>query len=475
MALSLYEEVKENEESEDYELNSYLFYKFDDEHILVTADHGGWVVLNKKEFSLLKYNRIDEDAALKSILEEKGIIVTQKNRENIIDSIRKKYEHVYRGAMLHIIVPTLRCNHRCVYCHAKSKGVDEKKYDMSKETAKKVVDFIFQTPANAITIEFQGGEPLLNFPIIKYVYNYSQELNKKHGKKVRYIIVTNLTAMNDEIKEFLIKNKIDICTSLDGPKELHDKNRHYIKGSSYDAVVKKIKELKKDFKFAALPTITKESLKYPKEIVDEFVKLGFSGIMSRNLNYAGFAKETWQEIGYSAEEFLEFWKKFFDYILELNKKGIYFNDSKIAVMLRMILSTKPRSFTCLGAPCGAIIGQIAYEHNGDIYACDEARSFDIFKMGNVKTHTYKDIINKAKDLIGLTSCVASMCDACVFRPYCGSCIAATWGAQGNVVSKLAQDHECKIRKEQFKYIFKKLIFSEEDRKVLLNWHNNRRS
>lgn len=474
MAFSLFEEVSMPTVAEEYDLNSYLFHKFDDEHILITVDHGGWVVLNKKEFNLLRYNKINEDSSLKNLLEEKGIIITKRNREKILNGIRDKYEHTCRGTNLHIIVPTLRCNHRCVYCHAKSRGPDEKEYDMDEETAKATVDFIFQTAARAITIEFQGGEPLLNFPIIKFIHKYSQEINRKHKKVIKYIIVTNLTAMTPEIKQYLIKNKIAICTSLDGPKELHDKNRCYLCGkSSYDEVVKKIKELRKDFGFSALPTITKESLKYPKEIINEYVKLGFNGIMSRNLNYAGFAKEMWQKIGYSAEEFLEFWKKSFDYVLELNRKGVYFSDSKIVSILQRILSNRQRDFTCFGAPCGAIVGQLSYDYNGDIRTCDEARSFDIFKLGNVKTHSYKDIILEAKDFIGLTSCVASMCDACVFRPYCGSCVVATWGAQGNVISKLAQDHECKIRGGMLKYIFKKLIFSPEDRKVLLGWYNKR--
>ncbi len=475
VAFSFYED-KGPVKVEEFEVNRYLTHKFDKEHIVVTTDHGGWVCLNKEEFDLLRYNKIREDPQLYKLLEEKGVIITLNNIESITRQLRNKFAHVSRGAGLHIITVTLRCNHTCVYCHAKSKPLEAEGYDMSKEDAKKVVEFLFESPARDITIEFQGGEPLLNFPVIKYIYEYSQELNKRYNKKLMYIIVTNAVGFTDEIKDYMKKNNIRFCSSLDGPKKLHDKQRKYFgHKSSYDEVIKKFKELKKDFNFSALPTITKESLNYPREIIDEYLKNGFSNIMSRNLNFAGFAKQLWEQIGYSSEEFLEFWKKVFDYELELNKKGKKFLDSKIQVILWRLLTNRTRGFTCFGSPCGALIGQISYDYNGDIYTCDESRSFDIFKMGNVNTHSYKDIMIKAKDIVSLTSGFASMCDACPWHPYCGTCMVATYGAQGSVVPKLAVDHECKIRKGMIEYIFKKILYSKEDRDILLGWAGLRKT
>jgi len=475
MAFSLFNEGKPVAESSSYEANHYLWEKYDPDHILVTAQHGGWVVLNKDEFDLLRFERVHEDNRLFTLLEDKGIIITPRNRERVINQTRTRYSHVWRGTSLHILVPTLRCNHKCVYCHAKSVPPDAKGYDMDEETARAVVDFIFQTPADDLMIEFQGGEPLMNFPIIKFIHQYATEVNKKHRKRVGFIVVTNITEMRPEIWEYFREHNIRICSSLDGPKDLHDHNRIFPeKESSYDEVIRMREVLVKELgNFSTLPTITKGSLGRAKDIIDEYLKQNIPGIMSRNMNFAGFAKQTWDELGYTPDEFIKFWKEFFDYTIEVNKKGIKFVDSKITFILRRILLNERRAFACWGAPCGSLIGQIAYSYDGTIYPCDESRSFDAFRLGNVKTHTYRQVIEENKKYIGVTSCVATMCDNCVYSPYCGICTVFTYGAQGSIIPKLSMDYECKIRKATMETIFKKLIYSEEDRKVLLSWVYNR--
>ncbi len=457
----------------DYVINYYHTKKYDDDKYLVTVNHGSWVLLDKREFDLLRFNRLNEDKHLKGLLEEKGIILTSQNRNFIINAMKNKYDHTQRGTSLHILVPTLRCNHKCIYCHAKSLDPNKKGYDMTIETAKKVVDFMFQSPTRGMTIEYQGGEPTLNFDVIKFVREYSEEVNKKHNKDIRYVIVTNFTTMTDELLDYVIDKRIDLCTSLDGPKELHDYNRKYVGNpeSTYDKVVSTIKMCRsRGMDMGCLPTITKESLKYPKEIIDEYIKQGFTSLMSRNLNFMGFAKQIWSKLGYTAEEYLDFFKKEMDYILEINKKGVPFVDIKMKFILQRLLSTNARTFTCFGAPCGAIVGQIAYDQDGNLFTCDEARSDDIFKIGNVHTHTYAQVIKESGcKVVDLTSGMSTLCDNCVWQPYCGTCMIAVYGAQGNVVSKLAFDHECKIKKGQIEYLMEKLIYDKDARAIFQHW------
>ncbi|MBC8500782.1 MAG: His-Xaa-Ser system radical SAM maturase HxsB [Nanoarchaeota archaeon] len=474
MPFSLFEQQPQirRETDKNYVINFYHTKKFDNDHILITVDHGSWIVLNKEEFDLLRFNRLNESPYLKSILEEKGIILTQKSKNFILTATKNKYHHTWRGTTLHILVPTLRCNQKCIYCHAKSKNPSSKKYDMTKETARKVVDFIFQSPSQVITIEYQGGESFLNFEIVKYIQQYALEVNKKRNKNIRFVIVTNFTSMTKEKKRYIIDNNIDICTSVDGPKELHNYNRPmYGGGNSYDKVVEVIEEFQKEGKgMGALPTITKKSLEYPEEIVDEYILRGFNSIMSRNLSHMGSAKELWDKLGYTAEEYIDFFKKQIDYIIKINKKGVKFMDVKSRFILQRILSIEPRIFTCFGSPCGAIFGQIAYDQDGNIFTCDEARSDEKFIMGNVHTHTYKDLIkNSGSKIVDHTSCLSLNCDNCVWHPYCGTCMVWAHGSQGNAVSKLAMDYECKIRSAQTEYLFKKLIFDKEARKILMNW------
>ena len=105
---------------------------------------------------------------------------------------------------MHIIVVTKRCNHLCVYCQAGRAEFQNEKYDMNEETAKKTVDLIFQTPAKSFTIEFQGGEPLLNWKIIKFIVEYAKTKNEIFKKRLNFSLVTNLSLMTDDKYKYLI-------------------------------------------------------------------------------------------------------------------------------------------------------------------------------------------------------------------------------------------------------------------------------
>jgi len=463
-------------------VNKFSASKLDSKHVLVTTEHGAWVVLNNNEYSLLKEDKLAEDLNLFTTLEDKGVIATDKNVERIAQMYRDRFYYLFNGISLQIVVPTLRCNQKCIYCHANSMPAKAKGYDMDRKTAKAVVDFMFQTPSEFFTIEFQGGEPLLNFDIVRYIIEYAKQKNHSEKsdangfyagrKNITFTIVTNFTAMDYEKLEFLMENNIRLSTSLDGPKRLHNKNRPFSGGSSYRFVTQWIDIIKNEFEYPlfvnALPTITKHSLPYAKEIVDEYVKWGFKHMTMRPLNIAGMAANAWQTVGYSAGEFLQFWRKYIDYVMEINKKR-WLVDDQTVFMLRRILTLKPPLNACLGAPCGACIIQTAYNQWGDIYTCDEARACELFKLGNVKKNTYKEVFTskEALNFIGLTSMVSSACDNCVWHPFCSPCLVSSYGSQKNVIPKLPSDMLCNIRKGQLEYIFKKLLGKQQD--TLFEW------
>jgi sulfatase maturation enzyme AslB (radical SAM superfamily) len=249
--------------TEGYKISDFSHKKLDDDNILVTTIHGGWSVLSKNEFDKLRFGRVEKDPMLFKKLEKSGLILTPNNENNIKNSFRAKKSFLFNSVNLHIISPTLRCNHKCIYCHAKSEPMDAKGYDMDEDTAKHVVDFIFQSPSPVIGIEFQGGEPLLNFPIIKYIIECAKKRNENKKKNLNLMIVSNLTLMDHDILKYLIKNEVSLCTSLDGPKELHDKNRKLIGDkSSYDKVTHWIDVIKNEYNYhiSALPTTTKYKL-----------------------------------------------------------------------------------------------------------------------------------------------------------------------------------------------------------------------
>jgi len=460
-------------DTRDYITNDYKAKKLQDEKILITTSHGGWVFLNEREYMLLRNGNVEMDPALYNILVQEGIISTDSNLFLTISQSRQKYCHLLDSTSLHIVTPTIRCNHDCSYCYASAKPPEDKEYDMDEPTAKSVVDFIFQSKTKDITIEFQGGEPLLNFPIITYILEYAKEKNKASNKNLTFRLVTNLTLMTEDKLDWLIENNVVINSSLDGPKNVHNKNRHYCSGiGSYDDVVfwmKKIRE--RGIDISMMPTATRFSLPYWKEMVDEYVSLGMMRFWARRLNYAGMAYERWEQLGYSAEEYIDFWKKCVDYIFELNKKGVNIREGYVEILVKNIILSKSYSFfVCLSSPCGCAWSQLSYNYKGDIYACDEARSFEIFRLGNVKETTYKDLFSswKVLDILDLTSGLSFDCSSCVYHPFCGPCIVDEYGEHGNII-KRPNSFNCKVKKAMMEYVFKHVILDKERFEIAKKW------
>ncbi|MFW6014420.1 MAG: His-Xaa-Ser system radical SAM maturase HxsB [Candidatus Nanoarchaeia archaeon] len=440
--------------------------------LLLTTETGKWTFIDKTLYKPLIQLDAEKTGELIKDMIDKKMIITKQNLPSVAEDMRSKKDFLFQGTALHIVVVTLRCNLNCIYCHASSKPYGEKQYDMDEETAKKTVDLIFQTPSKQITIEFQGGEPLLNFEIIKYIVNYAKEKNKEIQKDLRFSVVSNLLPLTNEMLNFFIEQGVHICTSLDGPKELHDHNR-----GAYDKTIEAINKIRKEnkkqgvmWKMNALVTITRESLKYPREIIDEYIDKGFHQIHLRNLNILGCAKSN-NKIYYPAEEFNEFWKKSMDYIIELNKKGTKFIERKTQIILRKLYESYDPNYTELRSPCGAIIGQLTYNYNGDVYTCDEGRMIkeDLFNIGKVD-NSYPEITtsDQACSIIASSVNDTQFCDKCVYKPFCGICPVYNFSEEGSVIGNIPGSDWCKINKFQFDYIFGKLQ-EEDTRDILLEW------
>lgn len=450
-----------------FEFNKYFVHRLNDGRVLLITSLGRIACLGKNEFAAFQKQKFDKQLFKK--LEHSHVIVTEQNRQSAVDDYRVRYSHVCEGVSLHIVNPTMRCNQSCLYCYANSSGIDANGFDMDEKTAKKIVDFAWQSPRKEITIEFQGGEPLANFPIIEFIVNYAKT---KKGKKVHWRIVSNLTLMDESIASFLQKNQIfDVCTSIDGPKKLHDKNRPWSNGSSFGKVVQWINCLKQDYGFknlGALCTVTKNSLPFAKEIVDTYLELGFSDLTPVPLRKIGLAGKNWKIIGYSGSEYVDFWGKTVDYCIKMTCQGKPISEQFSVLSLRKMNRVEPSYHTCFSKPCGAALMQCSYQPNGDIFTCDEAKAVSLFKIGSIE-QSYKKVFTspEALNTVSLSSSLGFACNECKFTGFCRFCPVLTYCTQGSLVPMLALDEDCRLKKAQFSLLLEKLF--GKDREILLKW------
>ena len=283
----------------------------------------------------------------------------------------------------------------------------------------------------------------------------------KDGK--RHIVVCGGTgclssdsqAIIDKLKA-LIDNNVSICTSLDGCEIVHNHNRKLRSGGgTYRKVKEAIQRVRDAGKqVGAIETTTRFSLSYPEEIVDEYVATGLSGIFLRPLTPLGFAKSFWDDIGYTAEEFIAFYKKAFMHILEINKKGLHFPELHATYFLRKILHGDADNYMELRSPCGAGIGQMSYYYNGNVYTCDEGRMMgeagdNTFLLGNVHVNTYDEMVGKktcrATCAASVVESLPNCCD-CAYHPYCGVCPVVSYSSEKDIFSRQPFDFRCKVYK-----------------------------
>lgn len=457
----------------------FFRYKQFGKDYLITNDVGQYSWLSTQDFQSFVGGKLKPTSKLYKELASKNFLKENENVDSLINSYRNRNAFLFDGPSLHIVVVTLRCNYNCIYCQASSKGMEAKGYDMDAKTAKAVVDTIFASPNPNITIEFQGGEPLVNWPVIKTIVEYAEKKNIKVKKDLFISLVSNLSRMDDEKYAYIIKHHISVCTSLDGPEELHNFNRPFVGGNSYQATTNWIAKFKKAeakdkslYRLGALVTISHKSLKYPKEIVDEYRKWGFVGIHLRPLSLLGLSGNPQNPIGYSVDEFLDFWKKSMDYIINLNLKGHFFYERESIIMLRKIFTDLDPNFLDLRSPCGAGIGQMLYNYNGLVYTCDEARMLgeDTFVLGDVNKNGYKEIIaNPNLRAVCQASILEnSQCDYCVYKPYCGLCPVLNYSLYNSLFPPNANNYRCRLNTGMLDYLFKKME-NPKVKEVFKNW------
>ncbi|CAM4488768.1 MAG: hypothetical protein LEGION0403_FIIPPAGN_00426 [Legionella sp.] len=472
----------ESNENTAYKLLPFNFTHLDSNRYVLTNLAGEYLVLTKDELDLLISKKLPIGTINYNNLIAKNFIYDQSSDVAInliaLKFITKK-SHLSEFTSLHLFVVSLRCDHSCPYCQVSRQSVDTSRFDMTKETANKGIEFAFKSPSRSLKFEFQGGESLLNFDLIKYIVLTVEERNKIENRDIQFVIATNLVFINDEILSFCNEHKVLISTSLDGPEDLHNKNRPRPGKNSHQLTIQginKVREALGPHSVSALMTTTKASLPRVKDVIDEYITHGFNSIFLRPLSPYGFAIKTKSYKKYDTQEWLKFYFEGLDYILEINKSGHYFAEQYASIILSKMFTPTEPGYVDLQSPAGIGISAIVFNYNGDVYASDEARMLaemrdETFKLGNLDSDPYEEIIGSDKLLDVLEQTMSESvpgCSECAFQPYCGSDPVFHHATQNDVVGNKPNSLFCYKNMEIFKHLIR-LMEDQDTRKILLSW------
>ncbi len=461
--------------------------------VVLTNDAGEWSALSEADFATLLGGQLDEAHPRYAELAERGFLRKDLDLEAAARKLRRKRKFLGNGAHLAIVITTLRCNQSCTYCHASRTDMDRVDTDMAPATVKGVVDHAMRTPSPYLCFEYQGGEPTVNLDAIKLAVGYSREKNRYEKKTLDHSVVTNMTYMTDSTADWLVNNGVLICTSLDGPREVHDRNRPWTgqKAGSFDTVVGWIKAINARYvamgrdpelwHVDALTTTTRVSLPHGQAMVDQYVALGIRNIHLRPLNPFGFATKTWRVIGYSMEEWLRFYRDTVDYIIALNKQGVQIMEGTAAIFLKKMLTPDDPNFVDLRSPIGAGTGQICYNYDGTILPSDEGRMVlamgnPIFNVGHIDTTSFEDAVrHPAVRALAAASFLDSLpqCADCFGAPYCGVRPDHNYMLTGDLFGQRPLTLKHQQHSGILSYLFEKLLTDPEVEPIFRRWITDR--
>jgi His-Xaa-Ser system radical SAM maturase HxsB len=446
--------------------------------ILVTGYFGRWTFLSPAELQLLREERIYDDRKLYEKLRDAGLIVNGENANDIATLYTHLHRNLFYAPSLHMIVATNMCNFRCRYCQA---GVSQGSKMMSLETADKVLDFIFACAGPYATIEFQGGECLLNWKVMRHMIEKARERNQDGTRDLHICMVSNLSLMDEEKLDFLIKHNVSICTSVDGTEAIHNANRRFATGGdTYQKTMEIVAFIKETFrkrrvatKVDMLATITKTSLKDPKGIIDAYVAFGTRTIHLRPVQSYGDALKVWDNLTYTAEEFFEFWKEAMEYIIELNKQGIDLMERGAYNILCKVLACRDPLYVEMTSPSGLGRVSLLYHWDGTIFSSDEGRMIpeNIFQIGTVDQSPEEVLSSEENNNTWASTFMDLVAYHSAFRPWGGIHPVHTYQAQHSIIPNVSRSKTFKIYTMQCKYLFEKIAENGYAKELFMKWTN----
>ena len=374
-----------------------------------------------------RYPQTEIEEAIQEVNELKDneeLFTEDTYKERIIDF--KKRQTVVKALCLHIAHD---CNLACRYCFAEEGEYHGRRALMSYETGKQALDFLIANSGSRrnLEVDFFGGEPLMNWDVVKQLVAYGREQEKLHDKHFRFTLTTNGVLLNDEIMEFANKEMDNVVLSIDGRKEVHDRMRPFRKGAgSYDLIVPKFQkfaESRHQDKYYVRGTYTHFNTDFSKDVL-HLADLGF-----KQISVEPVVAQPTDEYALKESDLPVLFDEYDRLAAEMvkrNKAGNGFNFFHFMIDLE----GGPCVYKRLSG-CGSGTEYLAVTPWGDLYPCHQFVGEEEFCLGNVDN----GIVNTdMRDTFKLCNVYAKEeCRNCFAKFYCsGGCAANAYHATGDI-------------------------------------------
>jgi His-Xaa-Ser system radical SAM maturase HxsB len=453
----------------------FLYRQLSDDSYVAVSESADHAFLDAHELRLLAtapgilpYERLAE---LKSKFFVQNLGAGRGSQRLLKSRQAAKQETVSSGPSLHIIVTTLQCGHTCKYCQV-SRSLDGRGFTMSVADLEAACDAIFESQAPTLTVEFQGGDPLIRFDLIQHAVLRIKARNLMEGRRLRFVVASTLHQLTEPMCAFFKEHQVYLSTSIDGPAELHNRNRPIPGRNSYErtlASVELARRLIGPDSVSALMTTTRESLAYPEQIVDEYVRLGLHDIFIRPLSSYGFAKRGQASLGYTLDDFFAFYERCLDRVIYWNRKGIVLREVYASIILNKLLSSFDAGYVDLQSPTGAGLGVLVYNYDGYVYPSDEARMVvesgdTTLRLGRIGTPLSEMRASRLQqELIDASqSKTGPDCSTCAYNAFCGPNPVDAHAQHGSFQVAPHETEHCQRHMRLFDLFFTRLRTADKD-------------
>lgn len=393
-----------------------------------------------KQEMLEKYKEIKESDIEETFEEIENLIKTGKLFSKDIYEGKnldlKKRDSVVKALCLHI---AHTCNLNCEYCFAGQGKYHGEDALMSFEVGKQALDFLVKNSGTRknLEVDFFGGEPLVNFEVVKQLVKYARSIEKENNKHFRFTLTTNGVLLNDDVIDFLNEEMDNVVLSLDGRKEINDAKRKNINGDgSYDIIVPKFKkfvEKRGNKEYYMRGTFTRNNLDFTNDIFHMadlgFTELSMEPVVSSEETDYSLREEDLDKI-YEQYEILA------KEMIKRKKEGNPFTFYHYMIDL----SGGPCIYKRITG-CGSGTEYLAVTPNGDFYPCHQFVGDKKFLMGNVKDGIANKELRDEFKLCNVYS--RKECKDCWAKLYCsGGCSANSYHTTGSINN--VYDFGCKL-------------------------------